>query len=87
MCITGVAWAGRAHVVLEVGITGLVVADAVGLVEPGKEKVVRIHNTLDLGEILASEVYLPEVEKREDLSIVEAAQDMAFDDRGDLLPF
>ena len=59
----------------------------VGLVEPGQEKVIRIHDTLRVGELLISEAYLPEVEKRDDLEILEPAAEMAFDDRGDLLDF
>ena len=43
----------------------------VGLVEPEEAKVVRIHDTLDLREVLASEAYRPEVESRSDLSLVE----------------
>ena len=42
----------------------------VGLVEPEQARVVRIHDTLDLREILVSEAYLPEVESRGDLSVV-----------------
>ena len=59
----------------------------VGLAEPGKEKIVRIHDTLDLVEILASEAYLPDVEKREELSVLEVPSEIKFDDSGDLLPF
>ena len=56
----------------------------VGLVEPEQSKVVRIHNTLELGEVLVSEAYLPEVEKRDDLTLVEGAAAMEFDANGDL---
>ena len=56
----------------------------VGLREPGEEKILRIRNTLDLGELLASEAYRSEVEAREDLSIVEEAAPMPFDTSGDL---
>jgi hypothetical protein len=59
----------------------------VGFVEPENAKVVRIINTLDLAEVQVSEAYLPEVEKREDLSIVEPAQNMTFDQQGDLPSF
>ncbi|MBT4500621.1 MAG: DUF2088 domain-containing protein [Gemmatimonadetes bacterium] len=59
----------------------------VGFVEPENAKVVRIINTLDLAEVQVSEAYLPEVEKREDLTIVESAQDMTFDAQGDLPSF
>jgi len=59
----------------------------VGFVEPENARVVRIHNTLDLAEVLVSAAYLPEVEKRENLSLVKAAAEMEFDANGDLLPF
>ena len=59
----------------------------VGLVEPEQAKVVRIHDTLDLREILASEAYLPEVEARGDLSVVAPLTDLEFDSSGDFLPF
>ncbi|MGB1719372.1 MAG: [Fe-S]-binding protein, partial [Candidatus Latescibacterota bacterium] len=55
-----------------------------GLREPGEEKIMRIHNTLDLGEVLVSEAYRAEVEARDDLSIVEEATPMPFDASGDL---
>ena len=59
--------------------------ETVGLVEPENARVLRIRNTLDLGKVLVSEAYLPQVEKRDDLSLVEAAKDVDFDDKGDLL--
>ena len=59
----------------------------VGLAEPGREKIVRIHDTLDLGEILASEAYLADVEKRDDLSLVEKPRDIEFDASDDLTSF
>ena len=58
----------------------------VGLVEPEQARVVRIVDTLHLEEIQASEALLPEIEKREDLSVVEALSEMTFDDAGDLRP-
>ena len=59
----------------------------VGLVEPEQARVVRIHDTLDLREILVSEAYLPEVEARGDLSVVDPLTDLEFDSKGDFLPF
>jgi hypothetical protein len=59
----------------------------VGLVEPEDTRVVRIHNTLDVAEILASEAYSAEVKKRPDLTMVGPPGEMAFDQNGDLLPF
>ena len=58
--------------------------ETVGLVEPENAKVVRIHNTLELAEVLVSEAYLPEVEKRDDLEVIGEAEDMPFDANGDL---
>ena len=58
--------------------------ETVGLVEPENAKVLRIHNTLELGELLVSEAYMPEIEKREDLEIVTSAEEMAFDANDDL---
>ena len=58
--------------------------ETVGLGEPENARVLRIHNTLALGEWLVSEAYRPEIEKREDLEIVEEAQEMAFDANNDL---
>ena len=58
--------------------------ETVGRVEPENAKVLRIHNTLELGELLVSEAYMPEIEKREDLEIVTSAEEMAFDANDDL---
>ena len=58
--------------------------ETVGLVEPETAKVLRIHNTLELAEVLVSEAYLPEVEKRDDLEVIGEAEDMPFDANGDL---
>jgi len=58
--------------------------ETVGLVEPKNAKVLRIHNTLELAEVLVSEAYLPEVEKRDDLEVIGEAEDMPFDANGDL---
>ena len=58
----------------------------VGLVEPQQAKVVRIHNTLEIEDVLVSEAYRPEAEARDDLTIVEEAAEMSFDEKGDLTP-
>ena len=58
--------------------------ETVGLVEPENAKVLRIHNTLELAEVLVSEAYLPEVETRDDLEVIGEAEDMPFDANGDL---
>lgn len=57
-----------------------------GLAEPENAKVVQIPDTLNLGEVLVSEVFLPEVESRDDLEIVSGPDEMAFDSDGNLAP-
>lgn len=85
-CMTGNHPSG-AHIPLYFDTDQICIEKAlqtVGLREPGEEKIMRIHNTLDLGELLVSEAYRAEVEAREDLSIVEEAAPMPFDPSGDL---
>jgi hypothetical protein len=85
-CMTGNHPSG-AHIPLYFDTDQICIEKAlqtVGLREPGEEKIMRIHNTLDLGELLVSEAYRAEVEAREDLSIVEEATPMPFDAGGDL---
>lgn len=85
-CMTGNHPSG-AHIPLYFDTDQICIEKAlqtVGLREPGEEKIMRIHNTLDLGELLVSEAYRAEVEAREDLSIVEEATPMPFDASGDL---
>ena len=59
----------------------------VGYVKPENAKVIRIHNTLELDEILVSEIYLDELKGVEGVTILEEPKDMEFDENGDLLPF
>ena len=85
-CMTGNHPSG-AHIPLYFDTDQICIEKAlqtVGLREPGEERIMRIHNTLDLGELLVSEAYRAEVEAREDLSIVEEAAPMPFDASGDL---
>ena len=85
-CMTGNHPSG-AHIPLYFDTDQICIEKAlqtVGLREPGEERIMRIHNTLDLGELLISEAYRAEVEAREDLSIVEEAAPMPFDASGDL---
>jgi hypothetical protein len=58
----------------------------VGLEEPENAKVVQISNTLHVGDVLVSEAYLPEVERRGDLEIIDGPFEMEFDRDGFLLP-
>ena len=85
-CMTGNHPSG-AHIPLYFDTDQICIEKAlqtVGLREPGEEKIMRIHNTLDLGELLVSEAYRAEVEAREDLSIIEETAPMPFDPSGDL---
>jgi len=59
----------------------------IGYVKPEEARIVRIHNTLHLKEVLVSEAYLPEMAGRPDLKILEPAREMEFDAQGDLPPF
>jgi len=56
----------------------------VGLVEPENTRVLQITNTLHVAELLVSEAYEPQLREREDLSVVEAAEGMSFDEAGNL---
>lgn len=58
----------------------------IGLTEPENARVLHISNTLLLAELLASEAYLPQIEARDDLEIVEEPRDMEFDEEGNLYP-
>jgi hypothetical protein len=59
----------------------------IGLTDPENARVVHISDTLHLAEVLASEAYLPQIEQRDDLEIVEELRDMEFDEDGNLYPF
>ena len=62
------------------------VLDTIGLTPPERARVIRIKNTLTLGEVECSEVFLPEIEKREDLTVVGEPRPLRFDAAGTLLP-
>jgi hypothetical protein len=57
----------------------------VGFVEPQNAMVLRVRNTLHLGELLVSEAYEKELARRDDLTVLAPAADMEFDAQGDLL--
>ncbi len=57
----------------------------IGPVAPDEARVVRIRNTLALGELEVSEAFRPEVERRDDLQLCAAAQPM-FSEEGALRP-
>jgi hypothetical protein len=58
----------------------------IGLVEPGQSRVIRIRNTLMLGEIECSEAFLPEIPKSPHLEILGEARPLAFDCAGRIIP-
>jgi len=60
--------------------------DTIGLTPPERARVIRIKNTLTLGEIECSEAFVPEIEKREDLTVVGKPGQLRFDAAGTLLP-
>jgi hypothetical protein len=57
----------------------------IGLTAPESARVIRIRNTLMLGEIECSEAFLPEIGKRPDLDVVRAVQPLAFDATGQIV--
>src|SRR5262247_1469379 len=59
----------------------------IGLTTPEQARVVRIKNTLLLGEIEVSDALLPEVRRRTDLTELGAPTPLAFDVTGRLVPF
>ena len=58
----------------------------IGLTSPESARVVRIRNTLILGEIECSEAFMPEIAKRSDLTVLGDARPLAFDAAGALIP-
>ena len=57
----------------------------IGLTEPERARVIRIKNTLMIGEIECSEAFLPDIQKRPDLEIVGEARPLPFDAAGQLV--
>jgi hypothetical protein len=60
--------------------------DCIGLIAPGQARVIRIRNTLMLGEIECSEAFRPEIEKSPHLEIIGEARPLAFDAAGRIVP-
>jgi len=58
----------------------------IGLTEPEGAGVLHISNTLQLGELLASEAYHDQIDSRDDLEVVEEPHEMEFDEDGNLYP-
>jgi hypothetical protein len=65
--------------VLDVALT------TTGLVKPENARIIRIHDTLNLREVLVSKAYEEEMKNRMDLEIIEPAKPMEFDMDGNLL--
>src|SRR5712691_3199418 len=57
----------------------------IGLTPPEKARVIRIKNTLRLGEIEVSEAFLAEVAKRPDLAVIGDGQPLGFDAAGQII--
>ncbi len=60
--------------------------DCIGLTRPTEARVIRIKNTLMLGEIECSEVFLPEIAKRPNLAVVGKGRALGFDAAGQIIP-
>jgi hypothetical protein len=58
----------------------------IGLTPPERARVIRIKNTLMLGEIECSEAFLPLIEQRPDLEVVGEARPLGFDAGGRIAP-
>ena len=58
----------------------------IGLTAPERARVIRIKNTLVLGEIECSEAFLPDIGKRPDLEVVGEARPLGFDASGRIAP-
>ena len=53
-------------------------------VDPASPRIIRIKNTLSLGEIQISEAMLPEAEAHPNLSVVSGPEELVFDENGNL---
>ncbi|MDA0709747.1 MAG: lactate racemase domain-containing protein [bacterium] len=63
-----------------------VALESIGLIEPENARVVWIKNTLDVGEIEASEAYLAQVELRDDLEVISDVRPLEVEADGNLPP-
>jgi len=60
---------------------------AIGSAQPREARVVRIHNTLDLEDLLVSEALLPQARANPHLQVLGEAEEVRFSAAGDLLDF
>jgi hypothetical protein len=58
--------------------------NCIGLTMPARARVIRIKNTLMLGEIECSEAFLPEIAKRPDLEVIGQGRPLGFDAAGQI---
>jgi len=86
-CITACApWGARIPATYESDREAIETAlDCIGLTPPERARVVRIKNTLMLGELEVSEAFAAEVDKRRDLTALDSAP-LGFDASGRLRP-
>ncbi|MBI2525585.1 MAG: [Fe-S]-binding protein [Candidatus Rokubacteria bacterium] len=60
--------------------------DCIGLTRPEQARVIRVTNTLVLGEIDCSEAFLPEIAARSDLEVIGPPRALPFDAGGQIVP-
>lgn len=60
--------------------------DCIGLTRPEQARVIRVTNTLVLGEIECSEAFLPEIAERSDLEVIGVPRPLPFDAGGQIVP-
>ena len=60
--------------------------NTIGAVAPEQARIVHIKNTLEIGELDVSSAFLKEVERRDDLKMLEDLGPLSFDSRGTLSP-
>ena len=86
-CITACApWGARVPATYETDREAIETAlDCIGLTPPERARVIRIRNTLMLGELDVSEAFAAEVDRRRDLTALESAP-LDFDATGRLRP-
>jgi len=78
---------GRIPIVLKTDKEAVEAAlNTIGAVDPDKARVIHIKNTLEIGELEASAAFMEEVEKREELKLIEKLGPLAFDSEGGLSP-
>ncbi|MEK7770539.1 MAG: [Fe-S]-binding protein [candidate division NC10 bacterium] len=60
--------------------------NCIGLTPPEQARVIRVKNTLVLGEIECSEAFLPEIAQRSDLEVIGVPRPLGFDAGGQIVP-